>query len=99
MLARRTPEAADDCWQAKRAAALVVGVAKTQAWEEFGEAMEADLWSALKKFWHTVMTASPNHNPQILKDCHNQPRPERDPQGSPVHYQHSPSGPSRAMVL
>ncbi len=49
------PEAADGYRQAKRAAARVVAEAKTRAWEEFGETMEEDYWSASKRFWQTVL--------------------------------------------
>ncbi|KAI3362519.1 hypothetical protein L3Q82_012806, partial [Scortum barcoo] len=42
--------------QAKQAAARrTVLEVKTWVWEEFGEAMEEDCWSALKKFWQTVL--------------------------------------------
>lgn len=54
MLARGTPEAADRYWQAKCAAARAVTEARTQVWKEFGEAMEENYWSALKKFWKTI---------------------------------------------
>ncbi|KAK3515164.1 hypothetical protein QTP70_008179 [Hemibagrus guttatus] len=53
-LARGTPEAAEAYWQAKRTAARVVSEAKTWVWEEFGEAMEKDYWTASGKFWQTV---------------------------------------------
>ncbi|KAK3567863.1 hypothetical protein QTP86_027338 [Hemibagrus guttatus] len=53
-LARGTPEAAEAYRQAKRNAAWVVSEAKTQVWEEFGEAMEKDYWTASGKFWQTV---------------------------------------------
>ncbi|XP_051941766.1 uncharacterized protein LOC127614473 [Hippocampus zosterae] len=49
-----TPEAADGYRLAKRAAASVVAEAKTRAWEEFGEAMEADFRTASRKFWSTI---------------------------------------------
>ncbi|XP_051922980.1 uncharacterized protein LOC127601606 [Hippocampus zosterae] len=49
-----TPEAADGYRLAKRNAALVVAEAKTRAWEEFGEAMEADFRTASRKFWSTI---------------------------------------------
>ncbi|KAL0203001.1 hypothetical protein M9458_001019, partial [Cirrhinus mrigala] len=39
---------------AKRTAARVAVEAKTRVWEEFGEAMEKDYRSALKRFWQTV---------------------------------------------
>ncbi|KAI3362891.1 hypothetical protein L3Q82_001666 [Scortum barcoo] len=43
MLACGTPDAVDRyTWQAKQAAAWAVLEAKTQVWEEFGEAMEKD---------------------------------------------------------
>nr|XP_054600883.1 uncharacterized protein LOC129164488 [Nothobranchius furzeri] len=47
-----SPEAAD--WIAKRGAAVAVAKAKSQAWEEFGEAMEKDYRLAPKRFWQTV---------------------------------------------
>ena len=50
-LACGTPEAADSYQQVKRSAARAVRGAKTQVWEEFGEAMEKDFQSAPKKFW------------------------------------------------
>ena len=53
-LARGTPEAANRYWHAERAAAQAVAEAKTQVWEKFGEAMEADYQSASKKFWQTI---------------------------------------------
>uniref|UniRef100_A0AAY5K1H3 Endonuclease/exonuclease/phosphatase domain-containing protein n=1 Tax=Esox lucius TaxID=8010 RepID=A0AAY5K1H3_ESOLU len=53
-LACGTPEAADRYRQAKQTAAREVVEAKTQAWEEFGEAMEKDYWLASKRFWQTV---------------------------------------------
>ncbi|KAK3532671.1 hypothetical protein QTP86_027655 [Hemibagrus guttatus] len=53
-LARGTPEAAEAFQQAKRSTAVVVSEAKTQVWEEFGEAMEKDYWMASGKFWQTV---------------------------------------------
>ncbi|KAK3512320.1 hypothetical protein QTP70_004618 [Hemibagrus guttatus] len=53
-LARGTLEAAEAYWQAKRTAARVVSEAKTQVWEEFGEAMEKDYWTAPGKFWQTI---------------------------------------------
>ena len=43
-----TPEAADRYRQAKRSAAAEVAEAKTRTWEEFGEAMENDFWTASK---------------------------------------------------
>ncbi|XP_051936003.1 uncharacterized protein LOC127610201 [Hippocampus zosterae] len=49
-----TPEAADGYRLAKRTAASVVAEAKTRAWEEFGEAMEADFRTASRKFWSTI---------------------------------------------
>ncbi|KAI3369654.1 hypothetical protein L3Q82_025366 [Scortum barcoo] len=54
MLACGTPDAVDGYQQAKQAAARAVLEAKTQVWEEFGEAMEEDYQSASKKFWQTV---------------------------------------------
>ncbi|KAK3544410.1 hypothetical protein QTP86_010798 [Hemibagrus guttatus] len=53
-LARGTPEAAEAYRQAKRTTAMVVSEAKTQVWEEFGEAMEKDYRTASGKFWQTV---------------------------------------------
>ncbi|KAK3526686.1 hypothetical protein QTP70_031467 [Hemibagrus guttatus] len=53
-LAQGTPEAAEAYRQAKQAAARVVSEAKTRVWEEFGEAMETDYWTASVKFWWTV---------------------------------------------
>ncbi|KAK3538920.1 hypothetical protein QTP86_022746 [Hemibagrus guttatus] len=53
-LARGTPEAAEAYRQAKRTTAVVVSEAKTRVWEEFGEAMEKDYWTASGKFWQTV---------------------------------------------
>ncbi|KAK3538438.1 hypothetical protein QTP86_003713 [Hemibagrus guttatus] len=53
-LARETPEAAEAYWQAKRIAAQVVSETKTRVWEEFGEAMKKDYWTASGKFWQTV---------------------------------------------
>ncbi|KAK3512631.1 hypothetical protein QTP70_018762 [Hemibagrus guttatus] len=53
-LARGTPEAAEAYQQAKRTAARVVSEAKTRIWEEFGEAIEKDYWTASGKFWQTV---------------------------------------------
>ncbi|KAK3521491.1 hypothetical protein QTP70_007429 [Hemibagrus guttatus] len=53
-LARGTTEAAEAYWQAKRTTAVVVSEAKTRVWEEFGEAMEKDYWTASGKFWQTV---------------------------------------------
>ncbi|KAK3571289.1 hypothetical protein QTP86_005929 [Hemibagrus guttatus] len=55
-LARGTPEAAEAYRQAKRTTAGVVSEAKTQVWEEFGEAMEKDYRTALGKFWQTVQS-------------------------------------------
>ena len=48
-LACGTPEAADGYRQAERCAAVVVAEAKTPAREEFGESMENDLRTALKR--------------------------------------------------
>jgi len=53
-LACGTPEAADGYHQAKWTETRVVVEAKTQAWEEFGEAMEKYYWLASKRFWQTV---------------------------------------------
>ncbi|KAI3377649.1 hypothetical protein L3Q82_008809 [Scortum barcoo] len=46
--------AVDGYRHAKQAAAWAVLEAKTQVWEEFGEAMEEDYRSASKKFWQTI---------------------------------------------
>ncbi|KAI3354753.1 hypothetical protein L3Q82_004520 [Scortum barcoo] len=48
MLACGTPDAVDRYRQAKQAAARTVLEAKTQVWEEFGEAMEEDYRSGLE---------------------------------------------------
>ena len=53
-LAWGIPKAAHSYWQAKRSAAWVVTVAKTQMWEEFCEAMEQDFQSTTKKFWQAI---------------------------------------------
>ncbi|KAK3558236.1 hypothetical protein QTP86_013969 [Hemibagrus guttatus] len=53
-LAWGTPEAAEAYRQAKRTTAVVVSEAKTQVWEEFGEAMEKDYRTASGKFWQTA---------------------------------------------
>ncbi|XP_014832063.1 PREDICTED: uncharacterized protein LOC106910031 [Poecilia mexicana] len=53
-LACGTPEAADGYRQLKRHAARVVAEAKTRAWEEFGDAMEKDFRTALRRFWSTI---------------------------------------------
>ncbi|KAK3572660.1 hypothetical protein QTP86_001628 [Hemibagrus guttatus] len=53
-LAQGTLEAAEAYRQAKQAAAPVILEAKTQVWEEFGEAMENDYWTASGKLWQTV---------------------------------------------
>ena len=53
-LAQGSPETADGYQEAKRAAASAVAKAKTQVWEEFGEAMEKDYRLASQKFWQTV---------------------------------------------
>jgi len=53
-LASRTLEAADGYQQAKRITASAVAEVKTRAWEEFGEAMENDFRTALKRFWSTI---------------------------------------------
>jgi len=53
-LASGTLEAADGYRRAKRSAASAVAEAKTWAWEEFGEAMENNFWTALKRFWSTI---------------------------------------------
>ncbi|KAI3364112.1 hypothetical protein L3Q82_010940 [Scortum barcoo] len=55
MLACGTPDAVDRYWQAtSKPQPGRVLEAKTQVWEEFGEAMEEDYWSASKRFWQTV---------------------------------------------
>ncbi|KAI3354354.1 hypothetical protein L3Q82_018882 [Scortum barcoo] len=57
MLACGTPDAVDGqvpAGQASHSPELVLE-AKTRVWEEFGEAMEEDYRSALKKFWQTVL--------------------------------------------
>ncbi|TWW80485.1 R2DM Retrovirus-related Pol polyprotein from type II retrotransposable element [Takifugu flavidus] len=54
LLACGTPEAADGYRRAKWSAATAVAEAKTRAWEEFGEAMENDFWTASKRFWTTI---------------------------------------------
>ena len=51
-MARRTPDSADRYRAAKKVAAAAE--AKSRAWEEFGQAMEKDLRSALRRFWTTV---------------------------------------------
>ncbi|KAK3519688.1 hypothetical protein QTP70_000998, partial [Hemibagrus guttatus] len=53
-LARGTPDVAEAYRQAKRTTAVVVSEAKTQVWEEFGEAMEKDYRTASGKFWQTI---------------------------------------------
>ncbi|KAK3539185.1 hypothetical protein QTP86_028803 [Hemibagrus guttatus] len=53
-LAWGTPEAAEAYRQAKRTTAMVVSETKTRVWEEFGEAMEKDYWTASGKFWQTI---------------------------------------------
>ncbi|TWW73543.1 hypothetical protein D4764_15G0009370 [Takifugu flavidus] len=45
---------ADRYRQTKRSAATAVAEAKTQAWEEFSEAMENDFRTASKRFWTTI---------------------------------------------
>ncbi|TWW74560.1 hypothetical protein D4764_14G0005630 [Takifugu flavidus] len=40
--------------QAKRSAAKAVAETKNRAWEEFGEVMENDFRTALKRFWTTI---------------------------------------------
>ena len=49
-----TPEAADAYRQAKRCSSVAVTEAKTQAWEEFAEAMENDFSTALKRLGTTI---------------------------------------------
>ena len=49
-----THEATDRYRQVKQSAAGAVAEAKTQAWEEFGEAVENDFRTALKRFWTTM---------------------------------------------
>ena len=53
-LAQGSPETADGYQEARRAVASAVAKAKTQVWEEFGEAMEKDFRLASQKFWQTV---------------------------------------------
>ncbi|KAK3520878.1 hypothetical protein QTP86_015402 [Hemibagrus guttatus] len=53
-LAQGTPDTAEAYRQAKQAAAWVVSEAKTQVWEEFGEAIDKDYRTASGKFWQTV---------------------------------------------
>ncbi|KAL6462549.1 hypothetical protein MHYP_G00289710 [Metynnis hypsauchen] len=53
-LACGTLEAKDGYRRAKRVAASAVAEAKTQVWEEFGEAMEKDYRQAPRRFWQTV---------------------------------------------
>ncbi|KAK3561454.1 hypothetical protein QTP86_002818 [Hemibagrus guttatus] len=53
-LARRTPEAAEAYRQAKQTTVVAVLEAKTWVWEELGEAIEKDYWTASGKFWQTV---------------------------------------------
>ena len=54
MLSRRTPETVAVYQQTRRAATSAVKEAKQRVWEEFGEAMEKDFWSAPRCFWKTV---------------------------------------------
>ncbi|TWW74380.1 hypothetical protein D4764_14G0003820 [Takifugu flavidus] len=54
LLACGTPEAADRYRQAKQSVATAFAKAKTQAWEEFGEAMENDFRMNSKRFWTTI---------------------------------------------
>ena len=49
-----TAQAADRYRQAKRCATVAVAEAKTRVWEGFGEAMENDFQTALKRFWTTI---------------------------------------------
>lgn len=51
LLASETPEAATSYRLDKQCTATD---AKTQMWEEFGEAIEKDFQLALKKFWQTI---------------------------------------------
>ena len=64
-LAQGTPETAKEYRQAKRAAALAVTEAKTQAWEKLGEAMEEDYQSASKKFWQNIRHLRRGKQPSI----------------------------------
>lgn len=52
-LACGTPETADRYQWTKRNMALAVVEAKSQAWEDSGEAMGKDFWLASKRFWQT----------------------------------------------
>ena len=53
-LACGTLEAAGRYRQAKQSADAAGAEAKARTWEEFGEAMENDFWTALKRFWTTI---------------------------------------------
>lgn len=53
-LAYGSPETGDGYRQAKRNAALVLAVAKTQTGEEFNEGMKKIIWTASMKFWFTI---------------------------------------------
>lgn len=53
-LARGILEAANRYGQAKQNVSWPAAELETQVWEEFGEAIEEDFWSALKRFWQTV---------------------------------------------
>ena len=53
-MASGTLESADGYRRAKQNAALAFAEGKTQAWEEFGEALENDFWTASKRFWSTI---------------------------------------------
>ncbi|TWW68218.1 hypothetical protein D4764_19G0000160, partial [Takifugu flavidus] len=66
LLACGTPEAADRYRQAKRSAATAVAEAKTRAWQEFGEAMENDFWTASKD--DVVLLASSASDLQLSLD-------------------------------
>lgn len=48
------PEEAERYLEVIRAVASIVGEAKIQMWEELREAMEKNLWLALRKFWQTI---------------------------------------------
>ncbi len=41
--------------EARRTAASVVTGAKTQVWEDFGQAMVKDFRLASRKFWQTIL--------------------------------------------
>ncbi|KAK0154090.1 LINE-1 retrotransposable element ORF2 protein [Merluccius polli] len=68
-LACGTPEAVGRYRQAKRSAAVAVAEAKTRTREEFGEAMENDFRTALKRFWTTIrhLTRGNSASPTLCK--------------------------------